>query len=56
MSKLLQTLWLLIVFLVVLAAASRPLAGLIHSAVPLVCVGGLVSALLRIVWAVTRRW
>lgn len=56
MNKLIQALLLVIIGLAVLASASRLLAGLIHAAVPLICVAAIAATLLRIVWTVTRNW
>jgi hypothetical protein len=53
-SKLIQALLLTLVGLAVLAAASPALTKLIHSAVPLLAVGGLLAAVIRIVWFYTR--
>jgi hypothetical protein len=36
--------------------AAPALTGLIHAAVPLVIVAGIIFGALRIVWAATRRW
>jgi hypothetical protein len=55
-NKLIQALLLVIIGLVVLAAASPALTKLVHSLVPLVVMAGVVVAVLRIVWAATRRW
>jgi hypothetical protein len=54
MTKLIQALLLGIVGLVVLAAASPALTKLVHSAIPLLAVAGIVGSLVRIVWFYTR--
>lgn len=56
MNKLIQALLLGIVGLVVVAAASPTLTKLVHALVPLVVMAGVVVAVLRVIWAATRRW
>ncbi len=56
MTKLLSTLAIVIVGLAALAFAGPALTQLIDLLVPLVLVAGIVAAVLRIVWAYTRRW
>jgi hypothetical protein len=56
MNKPMQTASLVLVGLVVLAAASPALIKLAAALVPLVLVIGVVAAVLRMVWAATRRW
>jgi sulfite reductase beta subunit-like hemoprotein len=56
MNKLMQTVLLVLVGLAVLAAASPALIKLVAAFVPLALVLGVVVAVLRIVWAATRRW
>jgi hypothetical protein len=55
-TKLLSTLALLACGLVALVAAAPVLARLASALVPLVLVAGIVAAVLRLVWAYTRRW
>lgn len=56
MNKLMQTVLLILVGLAVFAAASPALIKLTGALVPLALVLGVVVAVLRIVWAATRRW
>ena len=56
MNKAMRTVLLVLVGLAVLAAASPALIKLTHALVPLALVLGVVVAVLRIVWAATRRW
>lgn len=56
MNGLVRAIALAVVGLVVLSAASPALARLFGAAVPLVLVVGVVVAVLRMVWAATRRW
>jgi hypothetical protein len=50
--------WLVaaIVVLCFLVSAGPTLVSLVHAAVPLVIVGGIVAAVLRLVFFHTRRW
>jgi hypothetical protein len=54
MTKLISTLLVVVVGLVALAAAGPGLAKLASSLVPLVLVLGIVIAMLRLVWFLTR--
>ncbi len=56
MNKPMQTVLLVLVGLAVLAAASPKLIELTAALVPLALVLGVLAAVLRIVWAATRRW
>jgi hypothetical protein len=56
MTKLISSLAIVIVGLAALALAGPALTRLIHSLVPLIVAGGIVAAMLRVVWAYTRRW
>jgi hypothetical protein len=56
MSKPTQTALLTLAGITVIAAATPTLTKLIGALVPLVLVLGGVIAVLRIVWAITRRW
>lgn len=56
MTKLVQIVALGVFGLVILSAASPALARLFNAAVPLVITVGVVAAVLRMVWAATRRW
>jgi hypothetical protein len=56
MTKLLSTLVMVVVALAALALAGPALTRLINSLVPLVLVVGIVAAVLRLMWAYTRRW
>ncbi len=47
---------LLIVGLVAIVAAGPTLIALLHAAVPLVIVGGIVAVVLRVVWHYTNRY
>lgn len=55
MTRLTQTALLVLVGLVVLAAASPALIKLVSALVPLALVLGVLAAVLRIMWAATRR-
>jgi hypothetical protein len=46
----------LVIGLAALAVAGPALARLASALVPLVLVGGVVAAVLRLVWTYTRRW
>jgi hypothetical protein len=54
MTKLLQTVGLVVVGLVTIAVASPAFTNLIHAIVPLIVTVGVVIVLLRIVWFYTR--
>jgi len=56
MNKLNSMVVMVIIGLVVLAAAGPTLIRLVHAAVPLVVVGGIVACVVRAVWFYTRRW
>jgi hypothetical protein len=45
-----------VVVLVALCSAGPTLVALLHAAVPLVIVGGIVAVVLRLVFFHTRRW
>jgi hypothetical protein len=53
MNKLASVLALVVLALVVLAAASRPLIALASGLVPILVVAGLIAALLRCIWFFT---
>lgn len=55
-SKVASVLVLIVVGLAALAVAGPALTRLIAALVPLVLVGGIVSAVLRVVWSYTRKW
>jgi len=54
MTKLLSTLVLLVLGVAAIAVAAPSLAKLVAAAVPLVLVLGIVAAVLRVVWFLTR--
>lgn len=56
MGKPISSPLLLIVALAALIAAGPTLTQLVGALVPLVLVIGVVVAVLRVVWAATRRW
>jgi hypothetical protein len=51
-----KSLLVLIIGLAVVVSAGPTLVALVHAAVPLVIVGGVVAAVLRLVFFHTRRW
>jgi hypothetical protein len=55
-NKTIWTLLLVVVSLWLLIAATPAITRLTGALVPLVLVAGIVVAVLRIVWAATRRW
>jgi hypothetical protein len=56
MNKTVWTLLLVVLLLWLLIAATPALTRLAGALVPLVLVVGIVVAVLRVVWAATRRW
>lgn len=54
--KLTQLMLTLAILLAAVIAAGPTLTGLANALVPLVLVVGVIVAVLRIVWAATRRW
>lgn len=56
MSKPVLFLVVAIVVLAVLTSAGPTLVALLHAAVPLVIAGGVVAAVLRLIFFHTRRW
>jgi len=56
MNKLIQALLLGIAGLAALIAAGPTITKLVGALIPLVLVVGVVVAVLRVVWAATRRW
>ena len=56
MNNLISALVVLVAGLAALAVAGPALARLAGALVPLVLVVGIVAAVLRLVWAHTRRW
>lgn len=56
MTKLISTLAIVILGLVALGAVGPRITQLIGALVPLVLVVGIVVAVLRLVWAYTKRW
>jgi hypothetical protein len=55
-DRLTEALWLVVAVVIVLALAAPALGRLAAGLVPLLLVGGIVAGVLRVVWAVTRRW
>lgn len=56
MKHLVSALLLIAVVVIGLALAAPALSRLATAIVPLVIVAGVVAAVLRLVWAYTRRW
>jgi hypothetical protein len=55
-NRLISLVALGVVGLAALAVAGPTLTRLIAALVPLVLVGGIVAAILRLVWSYTRKW
>lgn len=56
MKALVSTLFLIVAVLATVAVAAPALTRLLGALVPLVLVAGIVAAVLRLIWAYTRRW
>jgi hypothetical protein len=56
MKHLVSALFLVVVMVVGLTVAAPALTRLMGALVPLVLVAGIVAAVLRLIWAYTRRW
>lgn len=56
MSRPVVLLIVAIVALSLLVSAGPTIVGILNAAVPLIIAGGLVAAVLRLVWFHTRRW
>jgi hypothetical protein len=54
MTKLLQTVGLVVVGLVIIAVASPAFTNLVHAFIPLIVTAGVVIVILRVTWFLTR--